>query len=246
MLKTPSVKFSTDLARYLLPIAFNVELSNCSNLPIPPLPHFDVDVQINGKSFGGRSRMFAHFYHSKSLGVTIISFSGTWFLDEWVKVFDAKQTAPTKLNSYAKTPSMLIHTGFYQIYLSVQTEIQSLLKKYHLANDVLYLTGHSLGGALSTICASDLYAMKPVLYTFASPRVFNIQGATFINDNIAIKHRIFNTEDIFTTLPPPENSFGTKYGLYEHVQPAEMFTTNIESVPDNHTLAYLLHFGLVD
>lgn len=237
--------FSKDLAKYLLSLSFNVELSNCSNLPIFPNPSdFNIHIPIEGKSPLGIPRMLAHFFHSDELSVTIIAFSGTWFLDEWAGDFDITQVAPTKLSSY-QPGLMMAHKGIYEMYSTVQEKIHSLFKQYHAPTDKLYLTGHSLGGGTSTLCALDLYYANPVIYTFGSPRVLNIGGNVYFNNIITHSYRIFNTEDIFPDLPPPVGDEAST-GPYEHVSNGYFFTENLGDVSDNHMLAYLRHFALLE
>ena len=66
----------------------------------------------------------------------------------------------------------------------------------------VFVTGHSLGGALATLAASHikLLGYNPELYTFASPRVGDPKFAeSFQNMNC---YRIANSEDIVTNVPP--------------------------------------------
>ena len=68
----------------------------------------------------------------------------------------------------------------------------------------VFVTGHSLGGALSTLAtlhiATHTNFKKPILYTFASPRV----GDPKFADHFANLEcfRVANSEDIVTTVPP--------------------------------------------
>lgn len=237
--------FSKDLARYLLAISFNVELSNCSNMKnFPLLKDFNIHVPVEGKTILGIPRMLAHFFHSDKLSATIIAFSGTWFLDEWAEDFDVTQVSPTSLSCYQPN-LMKVSKGFYDMYKSMQNTLKSLFKTYHTSKDTLYLTGHSLGGATSSMCALDFYFASPVLYTFGSPRIIDIKGSGYFNSVIPNSHRIFNTEDIFPNLPPPVG-ITSSTGPYEHVSQGYFFTENLGDVPDNHMLAYLRHFDLLE
>eukprot|EP00128_Syssomonas_multiformis_P002218 Colp12_sorted_trinity150504_noHs@33873 len=79
---------------------------------------------------------------------------------------------------------------------------------YKLASD-LYPTykyvmiGHSLGGAIATLCAIDVhtkFGVEPTLYTFASPRVLNPTMAQWAN--LKFPHlRVVNQIDIVPKLP---------------------------------------------
>jgi len=66
----------------------------------------------------------------------------------------------------------LVHMGFKlgldKIWKSVETHIDLL----HTYGDVVYLTGHSLGGALATVAAARSKYICQV-YTFGQPRVGN-------------------------------------------------------------------------
>ena len=51
-----------------------------------------------------------------------------------------------------------LHKGFFEAYVSVRTAIQTSIKTVLASNSIntILVTGHSLGGALATICAFDL------------------------------------------------------------------------------------------
>ena len=77
----------------------------------------------------------------------------------------------------------------------------------------LWITGHSLGGALATIAAALLAERgKPVqgVYTFGSPRVGDSAFASLLESRLSRIYRIVNNNDIVTRVPP--RSFG-----YDHV-----------------------------
>lgn len=104
--------------------------------------------------------------------------------------------------------------------------IQEAIKEFYESeiakhkNTHIYITGHSLGGALATIAGLDLVAsnlglkegikkekiVNPIhLYTFASPRVgdniFADKYNELINDGHIQVHRFANTEDLVTNIP---------------------------------------------
>jgi len=64
------------------------------------------------------------------------------------------------------------HKGFVNEYAKFRDEIRKVVKRYK--NYSIFVTGHSLGGALATLCAIEIRvnAKVPVrLYTSGSPRV---------------------------------------------------------------------------
>lgn len=95
--------------------------------------------------------------------------------------------------------------------------VYQAIKEYFSATNVdkntnIYVTGHSLGGALATIAAMDIVAEHDIdtlvnLYTFASPRVgdnvFADKFNEFVSDNKIQAFRFANSEDIVTKIPFP-------------------------------------------
>lgn len=102
-----------------------------------------------------------------------------------------------------------VTAGFRGIYISLREQLLEALN--NLPNDSrVFVTGHSLGGALATLAVPDILNnthfktyQSIVLYTFASPRCGDRTFAeSFKNTNV--QHwRIANTEDIVTTMPFP-------------------------------------------
>ena len=81
----------------------------------------------------------------------IIAFRGTSSTTNWISDAIASQ----KLQ-YIKDSS-LTHRGFTNIYASARGQVMSALNRLP-AHKTLFITGHSLGGALATLCAVDAAA----------------------------------------------------------------------------------------
>lgn len=68
------------------------------------------------------------------------------------------------------------HAGYCLGYTSVSADIYAQLKKIDTKNKCIYITGHSLGGALALLCAADLYINHKftniAVYTYGMPAVF--------------------------------------------------------------------------
>uniref|UniRef100_A0A0D3BYZ6 Fungal lipase-type domain-containing protein n=1 Tax=Brassica oleracea var. oleracea TaxID=109376 RepID=A0A0D3BYZ6_BRAOL len=126
-----------------------------------------------------------------------------------------------------------VHSGFLSAYDSVRIRIISLLKMaigymyiYFLMHmlslpigrdDVaehedkwhVYVTGHSLGGALATLLAIELAssqlakrgAITVTMYNFGSPRVGNKKFADVYNQKVKDSWRVVNHRDIIPTVP---------------------------------------------
>ncbi|WP_019499773.1 lipase family protein [Pseudanabaena sp. PCC 6802] len=98
------------------------------------------------------------------------------------------------------------HRGFWN---SVSDVWQELFEKYKTLKDrkkrPLFLTGHSLGGAMATIAAARLIHMDlPFIstYTFGQPRAMTLETSRIFN--VEAKYRFFrfqNNNDIVTRLP---------------------------------------------
>lgn len=94
-----------------------------------------------------------------------------------------------------------IHSGFKLAFEEVAFEIQSTLKQEEFASKPLFITGHSLGGALATIAAKKLNHTGGLAscYTFGSPRVGD---EDWISDIKAPLYRVVNAADCVTMMPP--------------------------------------------
>ncbi|CAI7869395.1 unnamed protein product [Closterium sp. NIES-54] len=125
-----------------------------------------------------------------------------------------------------------VHDGFLDGYKSVKPRLLLLLKsilassseKYHIM-----VTGHSLGGALSTLFTYDLaqsdikkqHGFNLSLYNFGSPRVGNHAFAARFNQLVGDSWRIANDHDIVPRVP---------YVFYKHV------ATGVVLRPDSQKL----------
>jgi predicted lipase len=104
-----------------------------------------------------------------------------------------------------------VHTGFYNIlsspkYKAFVKRYIAIAKKHPLYT--LYLTGHSLGGALATLAACLIVHNTPIqqrpLYTisFGSPRVGDkVWKKTFDTHPLLHHRRVAFEKDIVTSLP---------------------------------------------
>ena len=92
----------------------------------------------------------------------------------------------------------LVHSGFRKEVDKLWDDI-ALLQHKHQKKE-LWITGHSLGAAMATICTSRMEEYTPVkqLTTFGSPRV----GTRKFVKNISTPHlRFVNNNDLVTKVP---------------------------------------------
>ena len=135
----------------------------------------------------------------------VVSFRGTDNLENWIKNLDFP-----KVTSYPKCPTCKVHAGFWSAWLELQTEIleevEYLAKLKPKAK--IFVTGHSLGGALAALCAAELGAAEHSLglpiegvYTYGQPRVGNTAFHDFYGLGEKVSWRITHWRDIVPHLP---------------------------------------------
>lgn len=207
------------------------------------------------------------FIATKDKNVYII-FRGTRTPFEWIDDAAIKQV--DYLPSWGKTTK-----GFNNIYSKLSQQIISALnnlQKQIPSITNIFVTGHSLGAAIADLCAPDILShtsFKPISYTFAGPRTGDINFAKKYLTSGIVSWRIFNTEDIVTTLPLPTfDIHPSELGLddstvelslklilsniasnllFEHIGTPIAFTFHKETIADNHNLDnYLKNLPIQD
>lgn len=128
--------------------------------------------------------------------VTVVVFRGTDDNFDWF----------CNLNSLTTpTPQGPIHRGFHGSYLPLKPQIMKLVDRQRPKH--LWLTGHSLGGALAVVCAHDLIdnerrELRGVM-TFGQPMVAGEQLAVHLDKVLLGKFAHFvNGSDIVARVPP--------------------------------------------
>jgi predicted lipase len=125
----------------------------------------------------------------------VLAFRGT----EATSIKDIK--ADTRAKTIACETRGKIHAGFDAAFNNVRSEIEQELKQEGIRDKPLFVTGHSLGGALATIAAKKLSHTAGIAacYTFGSPRVGDEQWVENIKTPV---YRLVNAADCVTMLPP--------------------------------------------
>lgn len=151
-------------------------------------------------------------YAAESPSRIVIAFRGTEDWDDWKKDLSAMQTVYPYLRGGGST-----HKGFTELYSSVRPAVLGALKRCK-PGKALDLTGHSLGGAVASLCALDPAVKKGGravrLYTFGAPRVGDPVFAAALYRKLTTSARVYLVKDLVPGMPPAK-----LLGLqYEHAK----------------------------
>lgn len=153
---------------------------------------FFATADVTERQFFDEGSTQAALVHGKTFAVLV--FRGTQNLrDWWTNVRVANTEWPRGGN---------VHEGFAHALHKVWDQITPVVEDLDVP---VFVTGHSLGGALATL-ASSLHAFA-ACYTFGAPRVGD---EAFYRTLQCELHRVVNDRDIVPTLPP--RRFGYAHG----------------------------------
>lgn len=119
---------------------------------------------------------------------TILAFRGT----EADRMADIR--ADAKASQTTCPTGGRVHSGFKEQYDDVERRVEELLDDEKIKDKPLFITGHSLGGAVATMATrrlSDKYQIA-ACYTYGAPRVGTEEWVTQIKSPI---YRIVNSAD---------------------------------------------------
>lgn len=161
-------------------------------------------------------------------------FRGTVTPREWI--FDAN----IKMQAYRLKNWGRVSDGFQNIYRRCR---ESFIKPLgNLPADYpLFITGHSLGGALSLLSLPDVvqstHFKKPTLYNFGCPRVGDAEfGRNYDSLPDQKTFRVVNSSDLVTSIPLPVEIPALPSGFYTHVGQPIDFAFQGNSLTLNHSM----------
>lgn len=214
--------------------------------------------------------------NSNGPAFNIIALRGTLSWAEW---FSDATVLPTAFALDTSDNTGYVHSGFYGTYTlgtggtaptskdlrpsgsiaaQVQAAMASLLSASNNTALPLYVTGHSLGAALSVLCAMDvalnsassISANGLSLYSFACPRVSGglildginyyspTQFVTNFQKQVPNNFHIANMADIIPTVPLPALQLGLVAVDFNQVFTNTVgFCAQLGDVASNHSLA---------
>lgn len=111
-----------------------------------------------------------------------------------------------------QTPKGPIHKGFHNAYQPLKPQIVKLVKAAKPKH--LWITGHSLGGALAVVCAYDLIENENLeldgVITFGQPMVAKRELANHLDTVLLGRFAHYvNRNDIVARVPPNFSHFGS-------------------------------------
>jgi hypothetical protein len=135
-------------------------------------------------------------YLAVSDQMSVLAFRGTQDRRDWAVNLDS-----SLVPLHQTVGSVHVHRGFLEAFQKVEADIRADLDGAIPKDKGLYITGHSLGGALAQIASAaferDILA---ACYTFGSPRV----GQRRFDAEVKCPHyRLVNARDVVPSVPPP-------------------------------------------
>ena len=158
----------------------------------------------------------SHAYALANDHFAVVAFRGTASSTNWSTnldsgrepLFDAHGSYPPHWQQWRR--KVLVHSGFKQACLTLWPRIEAHLLDLRAQRGPhfpVYITGHSLGGALATVCfLLTLLRSEPIpiqgVTTFGQPRVGNSWMGKFISQHSpVIIQRIQNSSDVVPNVP---------------------------------------------
>lgn len=192
-------------------------------------PHSKVCISKSSSGFENNFNLAIVMGNTKEI---VISFRGTDMDDNLVDFFQDLNFAPTPCISMKNETFGKATTGFYTAYSNVKEqvieEIQRIKNVTGNKTPDIWITGHSLGGAMALISTIDLAAEGEFqgIYTYGQPRAGDLDFVNTIKPIIKNKYyRVVNAytngsvygHDIVTVIPPPllRDQMKTYYKLLE-------------------------------
>lgn len=181
------------------------------------------------------------FAAANDQGETFLVLRGTDSVQDWLDDLDLEQASWPWSNGVQGK----VHAGFLKLYTSLRDMALTALDSLQPSGP-LWVCGHSLGCALSSMAVADLLERWPDQplehYNFASPRLAAPDFATAYNALGVTTFRVVNDSDLVPEVP----AAALDGLLYQHLGLAVTFTASYASIEANHSLADCYRYALAN
>lgn len=196
-----------------------------------------ISTRSNYKS--SESERLGHILYHEDNNVLLIVFTGTSNACLAGLDLEYGQTELNNISNYIQ--GVRCHRGIYSVYQSIRQQLTKVVREHLPKNPQIVITGHSLGGALSHLCALDLAYYDPIQYSFASPLIFNQLGHIIYEKFVKYSYRIANLADLITLSPLP---IMPNKDIFCNVGKLVHFQRNLGEYPLNHSMAYAQEYNI--
>jgi hypothetical protein len=162
-------------------------------------------------------------------GVGYLAFEGTRSIEQWSNFNLRMELVQCQILSGLQCGH--VSEGFQSAFMHLKNQIMMTLKPF----TKVVITGHSLGAAIATLAAVFMADQKQVLalYTFASPRVGDLDFVKFTSKRLAttdLQRFVLETNGLLTFLPKAtRQSAERRINQYFEKKSAERVAARTES-----------------
>ncbi|OQR90782.1 alpha/beta-hydrolase [Thraustotheca clavata] len=223
VVETACALYNQSIAIYEEPIADTTE---ATGYRLPSHDHFEQDgVNLAEAFYDAPTDTYG--WVLKGDKRIIVVFRGTLSLPNAFTDLQVNMVYPDFAVDDKKLYGARVHSGFWAAYLTVRASIRRIVEATMAEMDEfqLYITGHSLGGALATLMAMDVmtdstWQLKEevVVYTYGSPRVGNHKFASSFKQYVHNCYRVCADGDAIVGTPKSSiQSLCVRNLSYKHV-----------------------------
>lgn len=153
----------------------------------------------NGKKVNENNKKAAQYWFNINEDTLTIDFEGSIHFYDWICNFTF---TPTKIPYKGSKENFKVHKGFLKQYKTVRDEILELVKNNKIEHIRIY--GHSLGGALATLCHEDMmfhYPNKDIVTVAVAPPMVLKEIPEELGYRFEKLYNVINEKDVITKLP---------------------------------------------
>jgi hypothetical protein len=154
------------------------------------------------KAVSGDIQWFAGY--SETLKGIVLSFRGSSNIPNWITNLSVGKA------TYSKCSGCQVHSGFLAAWNNIKAAVHSAIQSLRSTHrDVpIFITGHSLGGAMATLAAPDIKESFGIhsLYTYGEPRVGNPEFSKWFR-SVVYSFRVIHSADIVPHIPWASTGF---------------------------------------